>query len=114
MLIGYCFVGSFNDYRMKYLIGFDIYLFQREQKCRNNDDKSENDAVDISMTNYSEIYLLFAWVLYYPRHIFRHDFNEKFRRITFIQERATKDMDIYGVMKKLASFRDCLREKRKV
>jgi hypothetical protein len=111
-----CLATSFNNYRMRYLIGRELYLFEISKKkelrnaVRGKVRKTKEQAKELSsINNLTEGHVLRAYLLSFIGGVWQnYNFDPILRRVTLIQQRVEKDISLFQVYKKLHSFRDTL------
>jgi hypothetical protein len=96
-------VESFNTYKMRYLIGRELYLLKKKKK------KQEKEAKASSLkeiNNYSEVHIMWAWMIS-PLGYFSKDYNrfgDVLRHITLIQNRVEEDLNLYKYFGRLSAI----------
>lgn len=111
-----CLASSFNYYRMRYLIGRELYLFEISKKkeirnaVRGKVRKTQEQVRELShINNLSELNILRAYLLSFIGGVWQnYNFDPVLRRVTLIQQRVEKDLSLFAIYKKLHSFRDVL------
>jgi hypothetical protein len=101
---------------MRYLIGRELYLFDLLKKkqvrnaARGRSRKSKEEISTMKGINdMSEGQLLLAYVLSYPAMVMSdYNIHNTLRRVTLLQQRVEKDIDLYEFYKKLHLMRDIL------
>jgi hypothetical protein len=113
-----CLPRAFNNYRMRYLIGRELYLFEVAKKkqaknaARGRLRKSTEQAREMAdVNNFSEGSILRAYLLSFVGSIWQnYNLDPVLRRVTLIQQRVEKDLSVSEVYKKLHTYRDVLNE----
>jgi hypothetical protein len=115
--IGAC-ARSFNAYRMRYLVARELYTFDllRKKQARNaargRNHKSREEIGFLSdLNNLHEGRLLLAYLLSFPAALLSdYNFEHNLRRVTLLQQRVEKDLDLFEFYKKLHLMRDTLNQ----
>jgi len=108
--IASCLATSFNNYKMRYLIGRELYNFDKlkDGSVKLKKRKADKQTFD-EINNYGEGKILMAYFLSgLGRLINNYEFNDTLRRITLIQNKIEKDLDLVEFYKTLYIVRESI------
>lgn len=109
-----CCAQSFNEYRTRYLIGRELYLFdilkKNHDRAKARKRKSRSELLTLSDANkMSEGEVLWAYISSFAGALVGNfNLNTSLRRVTLILRRVEKDLSVFEVMKKMHNMRDIL------
>lgn len=115
--LGAC-TWSFNNYKMRYLIGRELYLFDLLKKkealaiARGRKRKTKDEINSLSDSNkMDEAQIFGAYLLSFVGAVAgNYNINTTLRRVTLIQRKVEKDMDLFEVYKKVHGMRHTINQ----